>query len=155
ARAMTEYNARNNETAAVAFAQLADRYGGHPAGKVARYFLGKAYLANEQYEQALEAFEGYLNTAGEDPEFGVAATVGMALAYEGLEDFGAAAKLLEQLSQTMDPEDPRYVEVVFLAARNFEKTNSRETAIELYTIVNDTATGELKDRAAVWIAILE
>jgi tetratricopeptide (TPR) repeat protein len=154
-RAMTEYNARNGEAAAISFAQLSDRYGSYPAGKIARYFLGKTYLSTSRYEEALGAFREYLDSAGEAPEFGDAATIGMAVAYEGLENFNAAAEVLEQLSQTMDPEDPRYLDVLFQTARNYEKMGSREKAVEYYTLVDENATGPLKDRASVWLAILK
>jgi tetratricopeptide (TPR) repeat protein len=155
ARAMTEYNARDAESAAISFAQLADRYGGYPAGEVSRYFLGKTQLGMARYEEALETFQTYVDKAGEAGEFRVAATIGMAVAYEGLENFNAAAELLERLSQTMDPDDSRYLDVLFQTARNYEKSGSREKAIEFYSLVDAKATGSLKDRASVWLAILK
>jgi tetratricopeptide (TPR) repeat protein len=155
ARAMSEYNGRQTEAAALSFAKITDRYGGYPAGKVARYFLGKTYLSEGRYDEALGAFQDYLDAAGEDAEFACAAEIGVAVAYEGLENFSAAAELLERLSQTMDPEDPRYLDVLFQAARNYEKAGSREKAVEFYTLVDEKATGVLKDRAAVWLAILQ
>jgi len=62
---------------------------------------------------------------------------------------------LDRLSQTMDPEDPRYVEVLFQTARDYEKANARESAIEFYSLVNEKASGALKDRAAVSLALLK
>jgi tetratricopeptide (TPR) repeat protein len=155
AQAMTEYNARSPEAASVSFAQITDRYGGYPAGKVARYFLGKSYLATGRYEEARGAFEEYLDAAGAEGEFGEAATMGIAVAYEGLQNFTAAAELLERLSQTMDPEDPRYLDVLFQAARNYEQAGDRQKAIEYYSLVDEKASGPLKDRASVWLAILK
>ena len=81
--------------------------------------------------------------------------MGIAMAYEGLENFTAAAELLERLSQTMDPEDPRYLDVIFETARNYEKAGDRQKAIEYYSLVDEKATGPLKDRASVWLAILK
>ncbi|MEJ2720665.1 MAG: tetratricopeptide repeat protein [bacterium] len=155
AGAMTQYNSGDNEAAAVSFAQIADRYGGHPAGRVALYFLGKSQLALSRYDEALQSFQEYLKKAGSDDEFRVAANLGMANAYQGMENFAAAAELLERLSQSMDPDDPRYVNVLFQTARDFEESGSREKAIEYYGLVDEKATGSLKERASVRLALLK
>lgn len=154
-RAMSQYNARDMETAANSFSEVIDRYGGSRAGVFARYFLGQSLLMQERHDEAMNAFEQYLDKAGTDAPFRAAATIGIAMCYEGLRDFATAAELLEQLSQTLEPEDPRYPEVLFQAATDFEKAGSRPKAVDLYREVSETATGPLKDRANAWVALLE
>ncbi|UCG50954.1 MAG: tetratricopeptide repeat protein, partial [Candidatus Latescibacterota bacterium] len=149
ARAMSEYNIRDVETASVSFSQLAERYGGQPAGEVSRYFLAKSLFAQARYEEALNAFDVYLDKADGESRFTEAAIIGKAMCYEGVGNFASAAELLEQLSQTIDPDDPRYVDVLFQTARNYEKAENRDKALEFYRQVTEKATGELKERASV------
>ena len=153
--AMSQYNARDVEGAAIAFEQIADEYGGYRAGKLSNYFLGKSLLAQKRYEEALAAFDEYTRKAGKDATFRYAAEIGKAMCHEGLHNFTAAAEVLEQLSQTLDPEDPRRLDALFLAGTDYGKAGSREKAIEMLRVVADEATGPLKDRAAVSVAVLE
>ncbi len=153
--AMSQYNARDVDGAATAFEHIADRYGGYRAGKLSYYFLAKSLLANKRYEDALAAFDEYIGKADGNAPFRDAAVIGKAMCHEGLHNFTAAAELLEQLSQTIVPEDPRRLEVLFQAANDYGKAGTREKAIELFQVVADEATGPLKDRASVSVAILE
>ena len=155
ALAMSQYNTRDVQTAAASFAQIADKYGSHDSGELSRYFLGKSLLAQGKYEEALEAFDRYLGKSGEDAPFKAAAVIGKATCLETLHNFSPAAELLEQLSQTLDPEDPRYLDVVYGAARNFERAGSKDMALELYRVVATKATGSLKDRVTVSMALLK
>jgi hypothetical protein len=155
AMAMSQYNARDVVGAANAFEHIADRYSGHRAGKYSQYFLAKSLLAQKQYEDALAAFDEYARKADTNAPFRHSAVVGKAMAHEGLHNFTAAAELLEQLSQTLEPKDPRRVEVLFQAANDYGKAGSRDKAIELFRVVSEEATGPLKDRASVSVAILE
>jgi tetratricopeptide (TPR) repeat protein len=155
ALAMSQYNARDVQTAATSFAQIVDKHGSHNTGELSRYFLGKSLLAQGKYEEALNAFDQYLGKAGKDAPFKAASAIGKATCMEELHNFSSAGELLERLSQTLDPKDPRYLEVLFQAARDFEKTGSRDKAIGLYRRVAEKANGSLKDRASVAIARLE
>jgi tetratricopeptide (TPR) repeat protein len=153
--AMSHYNMRDVQTAATSFAQIVDRYGGQPAGELARFFLGRSLLAQNRYEEALDAFEQYEARASRDAPFRSASVIGKANCLEGLHNYSGAGELLERLSQTLDEKDPRYLEVLFRAASDFEKSGSTTQAIELYRRVSEKATGPLKDRAAVSLALLE
>jgi hypothetical protein len=153
--AMSQYNVRDVEGAATAFEQIADRYGGHRAGKFSHYFLAKSLLSQKRYEEAMAAFDEYTRKADANAPFRYAAEIGKALCHEGLHNFTAAAELLEQLSQTLEPEDPRRLEVLFQAGTDYDKAGSRDKALEMFRVVADEATGPLRDRAAVSVAILE
>ena len=153
--AMSQYNARDVEGAAMAFEHIADRYSGNRAGKLSQYFLAKSLLAQKQYEDALVAFDEYGRKADANAPFQHAAVVGKAMCHEGLHNFTAAGELLEQLSQTLEPKDPRRLDVLFQAATDFGRAGSEDKALELFRVVSEEATGPLKDRASVSVAILE
>jgi TolA-binding protein len=155
ALAMSQYNARDVQGAASAFAAIVDKYGGQTAGEYSRYFLGKSLLAQGKYDEALGAFDGYIGKVGEEGPFYAGAVIGKASSLEGLHNYGAAADLLERLSQTLNEEDPRLAEVLFRAGRDYERSGSRDKARELFGKVAETASGPLKDRATVAIAMLE
>lgn len=155
ALAMSQYNARDLDGAVAAFSKIVDKYSSQTAGEHSRYFLGKTLLAQGKYDEALDAFEQYLNRSGKDAAFRTGSVIGKAQALEGLHNFGAAADVLEELSRTLDASDPRYTEVLFQAGQNYEKTGSREKALEFYRNVADKGTGPIKDRATVAIALLQ
>lgn len=155
ALAMSQYNSRDVQTAAASFAQIAKKYGSHNSGELSWYFLGKSLLAQGKYEEALDAFNRYLGKSGEDAAFKAAAVIGKATCMEALHNFSPAGELLEQLSRTLDEKDPRYLDVLFQAGRNFEKAGSRDKAIDFYRRVAEKATGTLKDRASVALAQIE
>ena len=155
ALAMSQYNARDVQGAATAFAGIADKYGNQKAGEMSRYFLGKALLTQGKHDEAIEAFDGYLRKAGEDAPFRVAAIIGKASCLEGLHNYSASADLLEGLTKTMDENDPRFTEVLFQAGNDYEKAGTRNKAREFYDRVAEKASGPLKDRASVASAALE
>lgn len=154
-RAMSQYNARDLETAATSFAEVAEQYGGHRSAVLSYFFLGKSRLAQARHDEAKSAFDEYLRKAGADAPLRSAATIGVAMCYEGLHNFTAAAELLEQLSQTLDPEDPRYYDIVFQAGTDYEKAGTRTKAMEMYQEVSENGAGPLKDRATVWVTLLQ
>ena len=155
ALAMSQYNMRDLPTAATSFAQIVDKYGSHNAGELSRYFLGKTLLAQGKYEEALDAFEEYISKTGGSGSFAAAAGMGKASCMEGLHNYFGAADVLERLSRTLDPEDPRYLDVLYGAARNFERAGSKDKALDLYRVVATKATGSLKDRVTVSMALLQ
>jgi tetratricopeptide (TPR) repeat protein len=153
--AMSQYNMRDLATAEASFARIVDKYGSQNAGVLSRYFLGKTLLAEGKHDQALTAFEGYLSKAGRDASFAAAAAIGKATAMEGLHNYLGAADVLERLSQSLDHEDPRYLDVLFQAGEDYEKAGSKDKAAELYRAVADKANGPLKDRVTVALALLQ
>jgi TolA-binding protein len=151
---MSQYNVGDLGAAATSFTQIAEKYGGQNAGLLSRYFLGKAMLAQGKYQEAMAAFEQYLRKAGKEAPFGIAATIGKAECMEGLKNFIGAAEVLERLSQSMDEEDPRSLDVMYQAGRDYERAGSRDKAVDFYRRVSEKATGPLKDRAVVSLALV-
>jgi TolA-binding protein len=154
ALAMSQYNVGDLGAAATSFTQIAEKYGGQNAGLLSRYFLGKAMLAQGKYQEAMAAFEQYLRKAAKEAPFGIAATIGKAECMEGLKNFIGAAEVLERLSQSMDEEDPRSLDVMYQAGRDYERAGSRDKAVDFYRRVSEKATGPLKDRAVVSLALV-
>lgn len=154
ALAMGQYQMGDTDLAGTTFASLADRYSGHQSGVVALYFLGQCNLERIRWDDALSAFERFLDKADKSHDFRVAAEMGRALAHEGLRNFAQAAEIMDNLSQTMDREDSRYVDVLFNAGSFYRLAGDSETAIDFYNHVAETTEGPLKDRAEVWVAVL-
>jgi tetratricopeptide (TPR) repeat protein len=155
ALAMSQFNMRDLENAAGSFTRIADKYGSQSAGEVSRYFLGKTLLAQGKPEEALQAFEQYIAKGGAKAPFADAAVIGKASCMEALHNYLGAADVLERLSQSLDPDDPRYLEVMYEAGRNYERAGSKDKALELYGAVAAKATGPLKDRVTVSLSLLQ
>ena len=119
------------------------------------YFLGECHLAGYRYEDAVEAYDRYIDSAREDGAFREAALVGKALCYEGLQDYDQAAAILEDVSTRIREDDPRYYDVLFQAATFYKEADERQKAIELFQRVSEAASVPLSDRARVWLNVLD
>jgi tetratricopeptide (TPR) repeat protein len=155
ALAMGQYQAGELDLAGTTFASLADRYSGHYSGVVALYFLGQCNLERFRFDEALSAFDRFLDKSKVDDPFRIAAQIGKAYAYEGLQDFREAATTLEGVSGSMDPDDGRLVDVLYSTASFHRRAGDPETAAVYYRRVLDEGEGPLKERAAVWLALIE
>ncbi len=153
--AMNQYQTGRREEAGTAFATVADRYSGHREGKTALYFLGECRLSQGEFDQALDAYNRYLEKAGSKAPFSEAARIAKAFCYEALGRFREAAQTLDEVSQSMNAEDGRYYEILFDAGRFYHQAGESSTALEFYRRVLENARGTLRDEAEVWVALLE
>ncbi|MCZ6766254.1 MAG: tetratricopeptide repeat protein [bacterium] len=151
--AMNAYKYTDQAAAAASFRSVADRYGSHKVGILALYFLGECYLSQFMYDEAIIAFDRYIEKTEAEGEFLVAARFARALCYEGRENYAEGAKALEALAQDMNKEDPRYIDVCFEAGRLFELVGDRR-AEEYFEIVVDRGAGPVRERSKIWLAIL-
>jgi len=151
---MNQYQTGAIPDATTTFLNLSDRYSGHRAGVVSTYFLGECYLSQKQYDDALRAYDRYLEN-GDNAYFTVGAMIGKAYAYEGLEKYIDAAQTLEQVLQTLSEDDPRRTDVTFRAAVFYQRADVAEEAKRLFALVAESNDGRLKPRADMWLAILE
>ncbi|MFQ5510308.1 MAG: tol-pal system YbgF family protein [Candidatus Krumholzibacteriia bacterium] len=152
--AMDQFLLRDYEAASTTFLNIADRHPGQDAGTTSLYFLGECYLSLYRYQDAVDAYDRYLDRSRDSHTFRVAARIGRACAYEGLTQFETAAVQMSELAETMDPKDTRYPDVLFRAGVFWEETGDVQKAVGFYDKVSEVATGPLKSRAAVKLAIL-
>jgi tetratricopeptide (TPR) repeat protein len=153
--AMSQYQAGRKDEAGTAFATVADRYSGHRDGKMALYFLAECRMAQGKYDEAIEAYDRYLGKVGREGDFSHAAQIAKAYSYEALGRFKEAAQTLKDLSESMDPEDGRYHEVLFDTGSFYYRAGDASAALEFFRRVRENADGALRDRAEVWVALLE
>jgi len=153
--AMNRYQTGQTDEAGTAFANIADQYSGQRVGKMSLYFLGETRMAQTRFQEAIEAYDRYLEKTERESDFYEAAQIAKALCYEALGQFREAATVLEQLSQTMDSSDVRYHEVLFDAAMFYQEVGADGTALELFRKVSEEGTGALQARATVWVTMIE
>jgi tetratricopeptide (TPR) repeat protein len=153
--AMRQFQVGQKDEAGTAFATIADRYSGHRDGKTALYFLGECRMSQGKVDEAAEAYDRYLQKVGDRGDFSQAARIAKALCYEALGRFREAGETLVELSEKMDPEDGQYYEVLFDAGVFYREAGDAATALELFRRVRENAGGALRDRAEVWVALLE
>lgn len=153
AQAVALYQQGDLSAAKVSFGQIADRFGGR-TGTLARYYVAECDLATGNYPQALEGYQAYLDDSSKLPEFKTAALYGMALCYEGMERYTVAAETMEQVHNSSDEKDPRYLDSAYEAGELFAKAGNDERAAHYFQTVADNATGTLKDKATVALTLL-
>jgi tetratricopeptide (TPR) repeat protein len=112
-------------------------------------------MAQYRYEEAIEAYDRYLDKVGDSGEFSQAAMIAKALCYEGLGQFRMAAELMDSASKLLQPDDVRYHEVLFNAGTFHWEAGNASAAADFFRRVSEEATGPLKDRATMWLSITE
>jgi tetratricopeptide (TPR) repeat protein len=155
ASAMSYYEIQDLNSARLAFSEISNRYSGHREGLISMYFLGEIEMAGQRYAEGLDAFERFLDKAGKYPSFEVGAAIGKAYCLEGLGRFLEAAETLEGIAARLDPNDPRYLDVLMQAGACQERAGKTDRAIDLYEQVSSKAFGQLKERADIAIALLK
>lgn len=153
--AMNLYQTGQLEQAGTAFATLADQRSGRRSGQAAIYFLGETRMAQYRYQEAVEAYDRYLEKVGDSGEFSHAAMIAKGLCYEGLGQFRMAAELMDSASKLLGPDDARYHEVLFNAGTFYWEAGNATAAADFFRRVSEEATGPLKDRATMWVSLIE
>jgi tetratricopeptide (TPR) repeat protein len=153
ASAMALYQQRDFESAKTSFEQVYSGFKG-PKRLVAKYFKAECEMKQRNYGQALIDYDLYLDDASKFPTFKEAALFAKALCYEGLENYSQAAIVMETLHQSMDEDDPRYLDAAYQAGEFFAKAGDNDRAAIHFRTVSEKGSGELKDKATIATALL-
>jgi tetratricopeptide (TPR) repeat protein len=153
ASAMSLMQTGDLESARSSFGQIDDRYGGKSGAK-ARFYRAECELRMGRFAEALASYQAYVDEQSEYPVFRESAVIGQALCHEGLGNFSEAANTMVSLLETLDEDDPRYLDSAYQAGEFFAKAGDTERAAEYFVEVKEKASGNLKDKASVAAALL-
>lgn len=104
--AITALNAGQNKPAETQFKQLADEEPGRRLGRLARFYLASAYLADGDLADARDALVAFL-AEERDPTFRSLALTNLAVVYERMSDWKKAAGAYQQAAADPGPEQVR------------------------------------------------
>ncbi len=97
AKGREKFREGNYDEAIGILAAVADNFGGTRSAAVATLYLGKAYMAKQQYDMQEKYFKMYLDKyAGDDEILDVAAATGLAASFDQRGEYGKAAELYEK-----------------------------------------------------------
>jgi len=111
--------------------EIADKYGGTPAGNLARFYAADALFNMGEYDRALSYFEDF----DKGPDFiGAGAIAGEAAAWEQLEEYARAGDLYRRAARHFESEltTPEYL---LHAGQLYERAGRYEDALEQYEAV--------------------
>jgi tetratricopeptide (TPR) repeat protein len=126
--ALSALNARNYKEAEDSFAKLADAEPGRSLGRLARFYLGETYLAENDLPRARDALVEFL-AEEHDPLFMNMARADLAVVYEQMGDYAKAANAYAQAASVPGPEQVR---AELGVARMLAKQGDQAAAIESY-----------------------
>ena len=106
-------------------------YGSTKYGNIAKFYLANSYFNTDEYDKALELYDGASLDA---PILEASRIAGVAACYEVKSNFADAAKYFEKAGKS-NANDPNAAEYLSNAARNFAKAGNKEQAIELYKLI--------------------
>jgi predicted negative regulator of RcsB-dependent stress response len=126
--AITALNAGKNKDAEKQFKQLADEEPGRRLGRLARFYLASAYLADGDLPSARDSLVAFL-AEERDPLFRSLALTNLAVVYERMADWKKAAGAYQQAAADPGPEQVR---AELGVARMLAKSGDKQGAIAAY-----------------------
>jgi predicted negative regulator of RcsB-dependent stress response len=126
--AITALNAGQNKDAETGFKQLADQEPGRRLGRLARFYLANAYLAQGDLPNARDSLVAFL-AEERDPTFRSLALTNLAVVYERMADWKKAAGAYQQAAADPGPEQVR---AELGVARMLAKAGDKQGAIAAY-----------------------
>jgi tetratricopeptide (TPR) repeat protein len=145
----------NYSGAIAAYEDVVSRHSGTSSGKLALLYLGHARYELEQYEQATEAYERYLDQEKGDKLTRAHATRGIAACLENTGKYTEAAQRYLEVARNLDPEG-EVPEDLMLAARCFRLAGTPERAVELLQeIVDEYPDYQEVEKVKVFLAELQ
>jgi predicted negative regulator of RcsB-dependent stress response len=126
--AITALNAGQNKQAEAQFKQLADEEPGRRLGRLSRFYLASAYLADGDLPNARDALIAFLSEE-RDPMFRSMALMNLAVAYERMADWKKAAGAYQQAAADPGPEQSS---AELGVARVLAKAGDKQGAIDAY-----------------------
>jgi predicted negative regulator of RcsB-dependent stress response len=126
--AITALNAGQNKQAETQFKQLADEEPGRRLGRLARFYLASAYLADGDLPNARDAIVAFL-AEERDPLFRSLALTDLAVVYERMADWKKAAGAYQQAAADPGPEQAR---AELGVARMLAKAGDKDGAVAAY-----------------------
>jgi predicted negative regulator of RcsB-dependent stress response len=126
--AITALNAGKNKEAETQFKQLADDEPGRRLGRLARFYMASAYIADGDLPNARDSLVAFL-AEERDPLFRSLALTNLAVVYERMAEWKKAAAAYEQAAADPGPEQAR---AELGVARMLAKAGDKEGAISAY-----------------------
>ena len=126
--AITALNAGQNKTAATQFKQLAGDEPGRRLGRLARFYMASAYLADGDLPSARDSLVAFL-AEERDPLFRSLALMDLAVVYERMADWKKAAGAYQQAAADPGPEQAR---AELGVARMLAMSGDKQGAIAAY-----------------------
>ena len=126
--AITALNAGKNKDAEAQFKKLADEEPGRRLGRLSRFYMASAYMADGDLPSARDTLVGFLSEE-RDPTFRSMALTDLAVVYERMADWKKAAEAYRQAAADPGPEQTR---AELGVARMLAKSGDKQGAIAAY-----------------------
>ncbi|MGH7924824.1 MAG: tetratricopeptide repeat protein [Candidatus Binatus sp.] len=126
--AITALNAGRNKDAETQFKQLADDEPGRRLGRLARFYLASAYMADNDLANARDSLVAFLSEE-RDPMFRSLAVTNLAVVYERMAEWKKAVGAYQQAAAAPGPEQ---ASAELGVARMLAKSGDKQGAIAAY-----------------------
>ena len=134
---------------------LTDQYGGSREAGRAVFYMADSRLKLERYDEAIAAYETYIEDYHNDQTLTAASYTGMAACYEQLEDFSQAGQWYLRTASEM-PDYYGSPEALMNAGRCFEVAGEGEKAMEAYRqLIEKYPQSRVLQEAKMALAALE
>jgi len=112
------------------FEELIEGYSRTSSGKVSLLYKGSIHLRGGEFDEAIKAYEAYLDKAGREKLFRLFAFEGLGYAYQGKKDYEKALKAFQEIIRL--GESYHWAGAHLNVARCYEKMGKNEESLENY-----------------------
>lgn len=129
-RAYNYFLEGNYKESLSSFQEIADKYSGSKSAPVAYYYIGNSYLALGQYDDAIRAYNGFIDKFSEQETLLPLVYINLGSAYTGKNDYNNAMSAFRNVLSLKD--SPVADRAVYELARVYEMSGDTASAIEQY-----------------------
>ena len=135
-RAYNYFLEGNYKESLSSFQEIADKYSGSKSAPVAYYYIGNSYLALGQYDDAIRAYNGFIDKFSEQETLLPLVYINLGSAYTGKNDYNNAMSAFRNVLSLKD--SPVADRAVYELARVYEMSGDTASAIEQYENLKKT-----------------
>jgi TolA-binding protein len=146
AEAIAKYRQQNYQVAILDFNSIADEFSG-PVAASAAFYAANSYYESKNYDEAVRAFQKYIDNYHLDDNMTASAYAGIAECLEVKQNFSAAAeKYLETVR--LYPGIAGEPDYLLGAVRNYVNARMNEKAMQVLDVLNKDYSGSDQQRTA-------
>jgi tetratricopeptide (TPR) repeat protein len=112
------------------FDEIITKFPRTSSGKLSRLYKGNLYLKLGEFNDAIKAYETFLEKAGKEKFYRLSAMEGLGYAHEGKKEYEKAVEAYEKVLEMGD--GPQVANAYLSKGRCFEKLGKKKEALESY-----------------------
>jgi tetratricopeptide (TPR) repeat protein len=136
------------------FDEVIEEFPRTSSGKLSFLYKGNIHLGLDEYDEAIKAYQTFLQNAGKEKLYRLFALEGLGYSYEGKKDFGKALDFYQKILEMEG--GSQFAHVYLSVGRCYEKLGKDKEALENYkTYLKVSQKSQMTNTVLKKISLLE